>query len=160
MNNELYQQVGIPPQGAQVVPVYQGLKPKKPVIDNGKFLFQFFFLNEGFETPCVRMKLLGSLSKNLPRKSVMPKGQTTLLQKQNDWKFRLLQNEVESRLPVVARSSKRSSLTSSIMIHRYIVPIELHGLSLHYGPAFFSGSIYVELKKKQTNKKAIKKPWF
>ena len=106
MNNELYQQVGIPPQGAQVVPVYQGLKPKKPVIDNGKFLFQFFFLNEGFETPCVRMKLLGSLSKNLPRKSVMPKGQTTLLQKQNDWKFRLLQNEAESRLPVVARSSK------------------------------------------------------
>ena len=83
MNNELYQQAGIPPQGAQVVPVYRGLKPKKPVIENGMFLFQFF-LNEGFETPCVRMKLLGSLFKNLPRKSVIPKGQTTLLHKQND----------------------------------------------------------------------------
>lgn len=44
MNNELYQQVEIPPQGAQVVPVYQGLKPKKPVIENGKFLFQFFLM--------------------------------------------------------------------------------------------------------------------
>ena len=97
MNNELYQQVEIPPQGAQVVPVYQGLKPKKPVIENGKFLFQFFF-NERFEAPCVRIKLLGSLSKNLPRKSVMSKGQTTLLQKQSDWKLRLLQNEAESRL--------------------------------------------------------------
>jgi len=27
---------GIPPQGAQVVPVYQGLKPKKPVVFEGK----------------------------------------------------------------------------------------------------------------------------
>ncbi|XP_067038773.1 uncharacterized protein [Acropora muricata] len=41
MNNELYQQVGIPPQGAQVVPVYQGLKPKKPVIDNDECEDQF-----------------------------------------------------------------------------------------------------------------------
>ena len=28
--------VGIPAQGAQVVPVYQGLKPKKPLIEDGK----------------------------------------------------------------------------------------------------------------------------
>ncbi|XP_074615208.1 uncharacterized protein LOC141874734 isoform X6 [Acropora palmata] len=41
MNNELYQQVGIPPQGAQVVPVYQGLKPKKPVIENDECEDQF-----------------------------------------------------------------------------------------------------------------------
>ena len=28
--------VGIPAQGAQVVPVYQGLKPKKQLIQEGK----------------------------------------------------------------------------------------------------------------------------
>lgn len=50
MNNQLYQQVGIPPQGAQVVPVYQGLKPKKPVIENGKFRCQFFFKMRGLKT--------------------------------------------------------------------------------------------------------------
>ena len=28
---------GIPAQGLQAVPVYQGLKPKKPVIEEGKY---------------------------------------------------------------------------------------------------------------------------
>ena len=41
MNNEMFpatpqETAGIPAQGAQVVPVYQGLKAKKPLLEDGK----------------------------------------------------------------------------------------------------------------------------
>lgn len=41
MNNEIFpgtpqETAGIPAQGAQVVPVYQGLKAKKPLLEEGK----------------------------------------------------------------------------------------------------------------------------
>lgn len=35
---------GIPAQGAQAVPVYQGLKPKKPVIEEG--MLRYFFITK------------------------------------------------------------------------------------------------------------------
>lgn len=41
MNNEMFsgapqETAGIPAHGAQVVPVYQGLKAKKPLLEEGK----------------------------------------------------------------------------------------------------------------------------